>query len=134
MPQQRQPQRTPLTRVEEIGTHRGRRILAATYPSATSDNVWTVTFADDGHPIGCDCPAGRNFYPCWHQRDTGNAVVAFYKALCAPMTDDNLAKHAEHLARYLSYPQDQPDREAAEHELVAVMCLRAERAAKASAA
>jgi hypothetical protein len=130
----RQPTRTPLTSVRETGTYRGRRILVATYPSATTDAVWETTLADDGHPLGCTCPAGRNHHRCWHQEDATNAVVTFYRALYAPRNDEALANEAEHLARYLGYPQDQDERDAAELQAIAVRLLRQERAGQKESA
>jgi hypothetical protein len=128
MPKQRQPRRTPLTSVEEIGVYRGRRHLAARYPSATSDAVWVLTTDDAGRVLDCSCPAWTHWGRCWHAHDAENAVVAFYRQLHAAKTDDELRAHAEHLIRFLGFPQDEADRDAAENEAIAVAVLRAERA------
>jgi hypothetical protein len=133
MPKQRQPQRTPLTKVEEIGTHRGRRHLAAHYPSATSEAVWVLTTDDAGHVLDCSCPAWQHWGRCWHAADADNAVVALYKQLHAALTDDQLRVQVEHLLRYLSQPLDDADYDAAENEAVAVSVLRAERARESAA-
>jgi len=121
------PTRTPLQSVEEVGLHRGRRILAAKYPSATSDATWTTTLDDSGHVIGCDCPAGRNGHACWHNADAANAVVAYFMRAYANMNERQLTDHAEHLQRYLGYPLDREEREAAELEHIAVRQLRAKK-------
>ena len=139
MPKQRQPQRTPLASVEETGVYRGRRHLAARYPSATATDeegnpvVWVLTCDDAGRVLDCSCPAWRNWGRCWHAHDSDNAVIAFYKQLHATKTDDQLRAHAEHLLRYLSQPLDDADYDAAENEAVAVSVLRAERARESAA-
>lgn len=134
MPKQRTPARTPLQDVTEVGTHRGRRILAATYPSATEQDatgnptLWVATFDDSGHPIGCTC---RAVGTCWHLVDAANATIEFYKRLHTKLGTD-LAKEAEHLARYLSFPQDQDERESAELQAIAVATLQREQEGRAA--
>jgi hypothetical protein len=119
------PTRTPLTSITDVGTHKGRRILEATYPSATTAEIWTCTFDDSGHVIGCTCPAGRNQHACWHTNDAPAAVVEYFKRVRADLNERQLADQAEHLQRYLSFPQDAEERECAELEAIAIRQLRA---------
>jgi hypothetical protein len=120
MPRKYIPSRTPLTSVEYIDVAKGRRILVARYPSATSGDIWSTTIADDGHAIACDCPSGRNQHPCWHTHDAPAAVIAYHTALWfvrSPTERDNWERH---LRAYLDMPLDESDRSAALLELQAV--------------
>jgi hypothetical protein len=59
------------------------------------------------------------------RHDAPAAVVEYFKRQRANLNERQLADQAEHLQRYLSFPQDADERECAELEAIAIRQLRA---------